>query len=119
MSETPEKTAPDQSLVRESGYEGRGLDFIVDEAPESGSATEVAPGVFWLRFPLPMRGLNHINLWALKDGDEWVIVDTGIADKVSRDIWEKHFEELLGGRPVNRVIWQLMDPLGHFHFLDL
>ncbi len=110
MKETLKKTAPDQSLVRESGYEGRGLTFIVDEAPESGAATEVAPGVFWLRFPLPMSGLNHINLWALRDGDGWVIVDTGIADRVSRQIWEKHFEDLLGGRPVNRVICTHLHP---------
>ena len=58
MSDTPKKHPPDQSLVRESGYEGRGLEFFMDEAPAAGSATEVAPGVFWLRFPLPMRGLN-------------------------------------------------------------
>jgi len=94
MSQSPKKAAPDQSLVRESGYEGRGLAFIVDEAPDSGSATEIAPGVFWLRFPLPMSGLDHINLWALRDGDGWVIVDTGIADKVSRGIWERHFTKL-------------------------
>ena len=110
MSDSLKKHSSDQSLVRESGYEGRGLEFFMDEAPEAGSATEVAPGVFWLRFPLPMRGLNHINLWALKDGDEWVIVDTGIADKVSREIWETHFEDLLGGRPVNRVICTHLHP---------
>ena len=110
MSQSPKKAAPDQSLVRESGYEGRGLAFIVDEAPDSGSATEIAPGVFWLRFPLPMSGLDHINLWALRDGDGWVIVDTGIADKVSRGIWERHFTKLLGGRPVNRVICTHLHP---------
>jgi len=83
MSRSATKTPADQSLIREKGYEGRGLDFFQEDAPEAGTATEVAPGVFWLRFPLPMRGLNHINLWALRDGDGWVIVDTGIADKVS------------------------------------
>ncbi len=110
MTKPTKKTAPDQSLVRESGYEGRGLDFITADTPESGSATEVAPGVFWLRFPLPMRGLNHINLWALKDGDGWVVVDTGIADKISREIWEKHFVNLMGGRPINRVICTHLHP---------
>ncbi|GGX74460.1 zinc metallohydrolase glyoxalase II family protein [Litorimonas cladophorae] len=110
MTRSAVKTPADQSLVRESGYEGRGLSFIAEEAPENGSATEVAPGVFWLRFPLPMRGLNHINLWALKDGDGWVVVDTGIGDKVSRKIWEKHFVDLLGGRPVNRVICTHLHP---------
>jgi len=104
MSRSAVKTPADQSLVRTSGYEGRGLSFIQKTAPESGSATEVAPGVFWLRFALPMTGLDHINLWALRDGDGWVLVDCGIADRNSREIWLKHFEQLLGGRPVNRVI---------------
>jgi len=110
MTKPSEKIAPDQSLVRESGYEGRGLSFITEEVPDSSLATEVVSGVFWLRFPLPMSGLNHINLWALKDGDGWVIVDTGIGDKVSRKIWESHFEGLLGGRPVNRVICTHLHP---------
>jgi len=65
MTRPSEKTSPDQSLVRTQGYEGRGLDYITDTAPEAGSATEVASGVFWLRFSLPMTGLNHINLWVL------------------------------------------------------
>ena len=79
MNKTSDKQPPDQSLVRESGYEGRGLEFFMDNAPEPGSATEVAPGVYWLRFPLPMKGLNHINLWALKDGDGWVIVSIQVS----------------------------------------
>jgi glyoxylase-like metal-dependent hydrolase (beta-lactamase superfamily II) len=41
---------------------------------------EVAPGVLWLRMPLPFT-LNHINLWAVADEDAqgpgWAIVDTG------------------------------------------
>ena len=51
------------------------LNFIIEEAPKSGSATEIADGVFWLRFDLPMKGLDNINLWALRDGDEWVVVE--------------------------------------------
>ena len=62
-----EKTAPDESLTAARDNSSRLLDFIVDEAPASGSATEIADGVLWLRFDLPMKGLNHINLWALKD----------------------------------------------------
>jgi len=41
-----------------------------------------------------MKGLDHINLWALKDGDGWVIVDTGIGNRESKAIWTKHFTEL-------------------------
>ena len=105
-----DKHAPDESLISTSDRSSRLLEFIVDEAPEPGSATEIADGVFWLRFSLPMKGLNHINLWALKDGDGWVIVDTGIGNRESKAIWKKHFAELMGGRPVNRVICTHLHP---------
>jgi hypothetical protein len=35
--------------------------------PPSGTAQEIAPGVRWLRMPLPFA-LDHINLWLLADG---------------------------------------------------
>ena len=38
-----------------------------------GETLLVAPGVTWLRSPLPFR-LDHINLWLLEDGDGWTIV---------------------------------------------
>ena len=110
MKNVSTKTAPDESLTAPRDNSSRLLKFIVDEAPASGSATEIADGVFWLRFDLPMKGLDHINLWALKDGDGWVVVDTGIGNRASREIWEKHFVELMGGRPVNRVICTHLHP---------
>jgi len=56
------------------------LRYPCGEPPGTGDAREVAPGVWWLRLPLPFS-LNHINAWALADADEhgpgWAIVDTG------------------------------------------
>lgn len=104
------KTTPDESLTAPRDGSSRFLNFIVDEAPAAGSATEIADGVFWLRFALPMKGLDHINLWAIKDGDGWVVVDTGIADRASKNIWEKHFTDLMGGRPVDRIICTHLHP---------
>lgn len=104
------KTSPDQSLSAPRDTSSRLLQFIVDEAPAPGSVTEVADGVYWLRFELPMKGLNHINLWALKDRDNWVVVDTGIGNKDSKKIWESHFKNLMGGRPVDRVICTHLHP---------
>ncbi len=34
---------------------------------EYGETLEVAPGVHWVRMPLPFA-LNHVNLWLLADG---------------------------------------------------
>ena len=37
-----------------------------DSLPQSGHSLEVAPGVKWVRMPLPFA-LDHINLWLLRD----------------------------------------------------
>ena len=105
-----DRTPHDESLVGGGDTSSRLLQFITEETPESGAVTEIADGVFWLRFSLPMKGLNHINLWAIKDGDGWVVVDTGIANRDSKEIWTKHFTDLLEGRPVNRVICTHLHP---------
>lgn len=43
------------------------LDYpFADTLPAAGDAFEVAPGVRWLRMPLPFS-LDHINLWLLRD----------------------------------------------------
>ena len=54
------------------------------EVPPSGSeAIEVAPGVLWMRLPLPMK-LDHVNVYALDEGDSWTIIDTGFSSKKSK-----------------------------------
>ena len=47
-----------------------------DQVPRPGHVTELADGVFWIRMPMGGR-LNHINVWLLRDGDGWTVVDTG------------------------------------------
>ena len=78
------------------------------EKPVSGEAVAVAPGVLWVRMPLPFV-LNHINLWLLEDGAGWTIVDCGFATDEARGCWEKIFAGYLNGKPVTRVI------VTHFH----
>ncbi|MEM0948780.1 MAG: MBL fold metallo-hydrolase [Pseudomonadota bacterium] len=79
------------------------LTYPFPDAPESGAATEVAEGIFWLRLPLPMA-LDHVNVYALDDGDGWTIVDTGFASQKSRGIWEAALVGPLAGKPVSRVL---------------
>lgn len=73
------------------------------EPPVEGTATEVATGILWMRLPLPMV-LDHVNVYALDDGDGWTIVDTGMASKRGAAIWETLLAGPLGGKPVKRVI---------------
>lgn len=74
-----------------------------EEPPETGEAVEVAEGVLWLRLPLPMA-LDHVNVYALDDGDGWTIIDTGFDSRKSRAIWHSLLEGPLRGKPVRRVV---------------
>jgi len=57
------------------------------ELPGAGTALAVAPGVHWVRMPLPFQ-LDHINLWLLEDSGGWTMVDCGIGDERTRQLWE-------------------------------
>jgi glyoxylase-like metal-dependent hydrolase (beta-lactamase superfamily II) len=79
------------------------LHFPVATPPEAGKTLGVAPGVEWLRMPLPFA-LDHINLWLLEDGPGWTIIDTGYAIAETTARWERIFAERLGGLPVTRIV---------------
>ncbi|MFK7879223.1 MBL fold metallo-hydrolase [Roseobacter sp.] len=80
-----------------------GLRYPWEQAPSEGEATEVAPGVLWMRLPLPMK-LDHVNVYALDDGDAWTVVDTGFASKRTKSIWQKLMAGALQGKPISRVV---------------
>ncbi len=77
--------------------------------PAAGAATDVAPGVKWIRLPLG-GPLGFINVWALKDGDGWAIVDTGMQTAETSAAWNRAFAEALDGAPVTRVFVTHMHP---------
>ncbi|MBT5153819.1 MAG: MBL fold metallo-hydrolase [Gammaproteobacteria bacterium] len=79
------------------------LTYPFDNRPKPAKRIEVAPGVFWLRMPLPIS-LNHINLWLLEDDDGWTIVDTGMSNQETKSLWESLLEHELDSKPVKRVI---------------
>jgi len=79
------------------------LRYPWSEPPAEGEAIEVAQGVLWLRMPLPMK-LDHVNVYALDDGDGWTVIDTGFASRRGRAIWDRVLAGPLKGRPVKRVI---------------
>ncbi len=81
-----------------------GLRYLVDRPIAPGSLLEVAPGVLWLRMPLPID-LDHINLWLLRDGDGWTAVDTGYPAQRCAEAWESVLEAPeLDGLPLRRVL---------------
>jgi len=88
--------------------EAGGLIHPWPEPPAGGTAITVAPGIQWIRMPLPFA-LNHINLWLLEDGDGVTAVDTGVGLPPTRAFWEALFAGALAERPIVRVL------VTHFH----
>jgi glyoxylase-like metal-dependent hydrolase (beta-lactamase superfamily II) len=96
-----------------------GLDYQVivhpheERVPQPGEAIPVAPGIWWIRMPLPFA-LDHINLWLLRDRidgvDGWTVVDCCIARDEARAQWEQVFATQLQGLPILRVIVTHMHP---------
>ena len=84
------------------------LSFPFSEPPAAGTVCEVAPGVFWLRMPLPFA-LDHINRWLLKDGNGWTGVDCGIALPDTQALWERLLAEVVGPAGLTRLI------VTHYH----
>jgi glyoxylase-like metal-dependent hydrolase (beta-lactamase superfamily II) len=83
--------------------QGSGLLHPFPEPPAEGEAVAVAEGVLWMRLPLPMR-LDHVNIYALDEGDGWTIVDTGFDSRRARGIWQRLRAGPLGGRPIRRLV---------------
>ena len=81
----------------------RAVQAIADSPPQPGRACEVAPGVLWLRMPLPFA-LDHINLWLIEEDDGYVLVDCGYGDAPTRAQWQRHFETTLANRPIRRIV---------------
>ena len=77
--------------------------YPYETSPAPGAAIEIAPGLLWMRLPLPMA-LDHVNVYALADADGWTLVDTGLNAKRCRTAWEAALAGPLAGRPVARVL---------------
>lgn len=80
-----------------------GIRYPWSEPPAQGEATEIAQGVLWMRLPLPMA-LDHVNIYALDDGDSWTVIDTGLSSNKTRRIWEALMAGPLAGKPIRRVV---------------
>ncbi|AGI24807.1 metallo-beta-lactamase [Pseudomonas sp. ATCC 13867] len=87
------------------------LVYPCGEPPAPGSAREVAPGVFWLRMPLPLA-LDHINLWLVRDGSGWAAFDSGMHEAETEAAWRQLVGAggVLEGVPPGRLFVTHMHP---------
>ncbi len=99
---------PDSPVKTTVDRPGSAVVYPFNEYPAEGSVTEVYPNIYWLSTPLPFR-LRSINLWLLKDGDGWAIIDCGYQREDVQKQWKQVWESMLGDRPVRQII------VTHFH----
>ena len=96
--------------LEESAEAAKGkLIYPFAEIPQRGHSIEVAPGVHWIRMPLPYS-LDHINLWALDDGAGWAVVDTGVRTEETVAVWRELFANSPDTRGLTRVFVTHMHP---------
>jgi glyoxylase-like metal-dependent hydrolase (beta-lactamase superfamily II) len=76
---------------------------VEDAPPAPGTLREVAPGVHWLRMPLPFA-LDHVNLWLVEQDDGFTLVDCGYGNDATRAHWQRLFETTLARRPIRRIV---------------
>lgn len=78
------------------------------EPPQSGQVIEVAPGVQWIRLPLPYR-LDHVNIYLIENGDGWTVLDTGLGTNDCRSAWDTLLNGKLRGQRLSSML------VTHFH----
>jgi glyoxylase-like metal-dependent hydrolase (beta-lactamase superfamily II) len=85
-----------------------GIEFPFPEPPAPGAVRAVAPGILWLRLPLPFQ-LDHVNVYLIEDDGGWAVLDTGIGDAPTKAAWEALLAGQLQGQRITRII------CSHFH----
>jgi glyoxylase-like metal-dependent hydrolase (beta-lactamase superfamily II) len=84
------------------------LHYVTESTPQAGGTMEIAPGIHWLRMPMPMD-LSHINLWLIEDGAGCTLIDTGLGVPMCTGVWEALEAGFLRTRPLQRIL------ATHFH----
>jgi len=65
---------------------------------------QVAEGIFQVQLPLPFP-LRIVNCYALRDGDGWTIIDTGINYPAGRAAWQAAFAALeIAPAAIQRIV---------------
>lgn len=73
------------------------------QPPPLGEPTTIAPGIQWIRLPLPFA-LDHINVWLIEEADQYTLVDTGANQTNVAAIWEQISNTVFLKKPLGRII---------------
>ncbi|MDC1310932.1 MBL fold metallo-hydrolase [Burkholderiales bacterium] len=96
------------------------LAFPFSTPPKIGAPISINKKIHWCRHQLPFA-LDHINTWLLEDEGRTVIVDTGIADKLSQDGWNKTLNSEQHSSEISKIIVTHLHPdhIGNAGWLNI
>ena len=84
------------------------LTYPFDAPPAPGTLVDVAPGIRWLRLPLPYR-LDHVNIYLIANEGGWTCFDTGLGTDACKAAWQAALAGLAKGEDLKSVF------VSHFH----
>lgn len=84
------------------------LTFPIPVAPAPGTVSDIAPGIRWLRLPLPYR-LDHVNIYLIENEGGWTALDSGLGTKECEQAWEAALAGPLKGQGLKSLI------VSHYH----
>jgi glyoxylase-like metal-dependent hydrolase (beta-lactamase superfamily II) len=84
------------------------LTFPIAVPPAPGTVTDIAPGIRWLRLPLPYR-LDHVNIYLIENEGGWTALDSGLGDDACKAAWGAALAGPLKGQGLKSLI------VSHFH----
>jgi glyoxylase-like metal-dependent hydrolase (beta-lactamase superfamily II) len=94
-----------------SGAAAGSLNFCYDSVPEPAESWLVCPDIRWVRLPLPFA-LNHVNCWLLGEPGEQVLIDTGVANNSTIELWQR---TLADANAADSMQWPKQLLVTHFH----
>jgi glyoxylase-like metal-dependent hydrolase (beta-lactamase superfamily II) len=84
------------------------LTFPIPVAPAPGTVSDIAPGIRWLRLPLPYR-LDHVNIYLIENEGGWTALDSGLGDEACKQAWRAALAGPLKDQPLRSLI------VSHYH----
>jgi glyoxylase-like metal-dependent hydrolase (beta-lactamase superfamily II) len=82
---------------------------LAPDVPQPGEVRVLQPGLLRARMPLPFPP-GHVNIWLLEHDGGWLAIDTAIAGRATRALWDQVLARPeLGGRPLTALL------VTHFH----
>ena len=84
------------------------LTFPVAVPPDFGTVVDIAPGIRWLRLPLPYR-LDHVNIYLIETPNGWTALDSGLGTDACKEAWEAALAGPLKAQGLASLI------VSHFH----